>query len=648
MTCADIANDDRWSQDWRELCVAHHVLACYSAPVLDVDSLPLGSLMLCFDEARTPTDWEYQLAEFGTHVDSIVFERDRSNLALRQSEAKYRTLFEAIDQGFCICEMLFDESGEPADYRFLEVNLAFERLTGLEQATGKTARELVPNLEAFWFETYGKVTLTGKPIRFEHQSIVMNRWFDVNAFRIGEPQSHQFAILFTNITEHKQAESAIREGEERLKLAVEGGRMVAWEWNPFQNTIITTSNFPEIYGLESIQTAEQGFALVHSEDRSQHQMIVENAVATGSNYQSEFRFVRPDNGAIVWLEERGQAILDGEGNLQKLIGVTIDITDRKQAEIALQQREAELRLVTNALPVLISFIDSEQRYRFNNQEYEEWFGHSATEVYGKLISEVLGEAAYATIRPYVEQVLAGEQVTFESEVPYQNGGTRYVEATYVPWFNRPGVVEGVVALVSDVSDRKRAEAERAALLTQAQAAREAVEAANRTAENLATPLSNLQILVVDDDRDTREFQAFLLEQSGAKVTAVASGLESLQVLEQFISDVLVSDVGMAEMDGYMLIQQIRSREASQSNSCPPAPGRTIPAFSKAVLPAIALTAYARDFDQQKALEVGFQAHLTKPVEPEVLVRTIVKLLQENSDRLKRVEQQKSDVKHNIL
>jgi signal transduction histidine kinase len=102
--------------------------------------------------------------------------------------------------------MLLDETGKPHDYRFLEINPAFERMTGLKQAVGKTARELVPNLESFWFETYGSVALTGIPARFENHSEVMHRWFDVQAFRVDNPQSYRFGILFTNITERKLAE----------------------------------------------------------------------------------------------------------------------------------------------------------------------------------------------------------------------------------------------------------------------------------------------------------------------------------------------------------------------------------------------------------------------------------------------------------
>ncbi|MBH8551478.1 PAS domain S-box protein [Nostocaceae cyanobacterium CENA357] len=138
---------------------------------------------------------------------------------------------------------------------------------------------------------------------------------------------------------------------------------------------------------------------------------------------------------------------------------TAFVNATKQTEHeTLKAEAAQLRLITDTLPVLISFVDAEQRYRFNNREYEIWFGHSATEVYGKYLWEVLGESAYEAIRPYVEQVLTGQQVTYETQVPYRYGGTRYIKCTYVPRFNSQGTVEGFVALVSDISERKQAEA----------------------------------------------------------------------------------------------------------------------------------------------------------------------------------------------
>lgn len=214
ITCADIAHDQHWAQPWRELCVAHGILACYSAPVLGVDRSPVGSLMLCFSEARLPSDWEHQLADFGTQVASIVFERDRINLVQRETETKYRNLFDSINQSCCLCEMLFDEQNQPIDYRILEVNPIFEAITGLPNAIGKTARELVPNLEAHWVETYSRVVQTGEPVRFEGQAATMNQWFGVNAFRVGKPENHQFAVLFTDISDRKQAEAHSRQTAE--------------------------------------------------------------------------------------------------------------------------------------------------------------------------------------------------------------------------------------------------------------------------------------------------------------------------------------------------------------------------------------------------------------------------------------------------
>ncbi|MBW4616459.1 MAG: response regulator [Desmonostoc vinosum HA7617-LM4] len=207
ISCNDIINDDRWSQGWRELCIAHEILACHSTPVFGKDAVAIGSLMLCFKEVRNPTDWEYQLAEFGTQVASIVFERDRTNLALCKSEQKYRSLFESIDQGFCTIEVLFDTDEKPFDYRFIEVNEAFEQQSGLANAAGKTILELVPNLEPQWIELYAQVAKSGESLRFEANVIAMNSIFDVYALPIPASGENYVAILFADITQRKRREA---------------------------------------------------------------------------------------------------------------------------------------------------------------------------------------------------------------------------------------------------------------------------------------------------------------------------------------------------------------------------------------------------------------------------------------------------------
>jgi PAS domain S-box-containing protein len=141
---------------------------------------------------------------FGTVQD--VTGRKEAEVALRESEARYRGLFDSIDEGFCVVTMIFDDAGTPMDYVFLEANPAFSKQTGLTDAVGRSARDLLPDLEEHWFRTYGEVAKTGRPIRFQNASEAMHRWFDVFAFRVDEPEQRRVAILFTDVTEHIRAD----------------------------------------------------------------------------------------------------------------------------------------------------------------------------------------------------------------------------------------------------------------------------------------------------------------------------------------------------------------------------------------------------------------------------------------------------------
>lgn len=136
--------------------------------------------------------------------------------ALRLSERRYRKLFTSIDEGFSIIEMIFDERGRPADFRYLEVNPAFERQSGLRDAVGKRVLEIAPQLEGRWFEIYGNVVRTGKPVRFTEEAKALNRWFDVYAFRMGGKGSRKIAVLFSNITARKRTEVALSAARKKL------------------------------------------------------------------------------------------------------------------------------------------------------------------------------------------------------------------------------------------------------------------------------------------------------------------------------------------------------------------------------------------------------------------------------------------------
>ncbi|WP_088259909.1 ATP-binding protein [Fimbriiglobus ruber] len=160
------------------------------------------------------------LARVSAHLQMARMRREAGE-SIRASEERFRTLFESMDEAFCVVEMLYDAADRPADYRFLEANPTFERHTGFTNALGRTIRELVPDHDAHWFEIYGRVAATGEPIRFVNEAKAMGRWFDVYAYRVGGAESRKVGILFTDITERKRAEEATRRQSEQLRRLAE-------------------------------------------------------------------------------------------------------------------------------------------------------------------------------------------------------------------------------------------------------------------------------------------------------------------------------------------------------------------------------------------------------------------------------------------
>jgi PAS domain S-box-containing protein len=163
------------------------------------------------------------------------------------------------------------------------------------------------------------------------------------------------------------------------------------------------------------------------------------------------------NGKEMPIDDSAAPIRGADGKILGVVLVFRDITERRGAEAALLASERQLRLITDTAPVYLARVDTEHRYLFVNKGYAERFGLDRDAVIGKRIPEVVGEAAYATFKSYVDQVLAGEKVEFEIAIPYEGIGTHYMQVTYVPDQDERGRVQGLVAVIMDISARKRAE-----------------------------------------------------------------------------------------------------------------------------------------------------------------------------------------------
>jgi PAS domain S-box-containing protein len=303
--------------------------------------------------------------------------------ALRQSEERYRMLFESIDEGFCVIEMLFDENDTPLDYRFLEINPQFEKQTGLKNALGKTARQLLPNLEEHWFEIYGKVALTGESLRFENGSDVMNRWFDVYAFRVGGSSSRKVALIFQDITCRKQAQMALVQLNTELEQRVQERTAQLLQTNDLLLETVREQQHTQLILLEQAQLldlahdtivtrdlnavitfwnqgAEQMYGWTKAEalGKSTHTFLhtqfpkplaeIESELRERGYWEGELIHTRKD-GSTLTVASRWVMQKDEMGKPIKLLEINNDITLQKQAEAALQHAHAQLLQRTEQL-----------------------------------------------------------------------------------------------------------------------------------------------------------------------------------------------------------------------------------------------------------------------------------------------------------
>lgn len=677
--------------------------------------------------------WFGETGEFKGYIGSVIDISDRKQIeeALRVSEERYRTLFESMNEGFCVIEMMFDAQAQPLDYRFLEVNPRFEQQTGLKQAQGKTARQLLPDLEPHWFEIYGNVAQTGEPVRFESGSDVMQRWFDVSAFRIGTAESGRVAILFKDISDRKQMEEALRQSEERYRYLAEAIPQLVWTCDANGACDYVNQRLCDYTGLTIQQIVDQGWlSAVHPEDWQATQTAWFDAVHQSHFYRHEYRFKRAADNSYRWHLVLGLPLKNPQGQVVKWFGTCTDIHDQKELEIEREHlfqlertaREAaeranrikdeflavlshELRSPLNPIlgwskllqtrkldetKTLEALVTIERNARVQVQLIDDLLD-VAKILRGKLsltmtsvnLSSVIA-AAIETVRttataksisfaaklPNVGQVSgdaarlqqiiwnllsnaikftpSGGQVTIclaqedrqllssasplssyaditvtdtgkgisPDFIPYIFESFRQEDASITRKYGGLGLGLAIVRqLVEAHGGTIKADSPgeglgatftvRLPLLN----AKPDIEQPGKLPQSVFD-LTGVRVLTVDDDPDARELLSVLLTQFGAVVLAVASAVEVLANLEAFQPHVLVSDIGMPDVDGYSLIQQLR----------------TLPPEQGGRIPAIALTAYAREGDYQRAITSGYQQHVTKPLDPEELVQAIVEVV----------------------
>ena len=263
--------------------------------------------------------------------------------ALARSEARFITILETIESAFAIVKVKFDADDKPVDYYFVEANPAFEHQCGVN-LRGKWVTEFAPNLESFWFETYGHVAKTGEPANFENYANTFERWFDVRAVRVGDPADRQIAILFNDVTQRRDAEERLRASEaiarenvERVQLALAAGAIIGtWHWDLLTDRFAVDEAFARVFDLDPALgreglSLEQVMVTVHPEDRDGLTSAINEAIGRGGAYSHQYR-VRRTDGKYQWIEANGRVECADDGTPLRFPGVLIDVEERRNVE----------------------------------------------------------------------------------------------------------------------------------------------------------------------------------------------------------------------------------------------------------------------------------------------------------------------------
>ena len=315
----------------------------------------------------------------------------------QQAVNKYRTLFNSIDEGFCILEVIVSEEKESSgkqitDYRFIDTNPAFERHLSIKETRGKSIYDLLPHISPSYLNKYGEKALTGQPIRFENYVPSMERWFDINAFRIGSPEDRHVAILFTDITDRKLAEEALHRSKKRLQkaLSIETVGVIFFD---LKGQIYDANKaFQQMSGYshkDFINGRVRWDKATPPEFMEATLKAREELLTAGQNTPYEKQYSRPDNSRW-WGLFAGKRLSENE-----CVGFVVDIGKQKKAEQqlkefnslleqqvsertrALQENAHFIRKVADITPDIIFVYNLEQmRLQYINRDLYSLLGKS--------------------------------------------------------------------------------------------------------------------------------------------------------------------------------------------------------------------------------------------------------------------------------
>ncbi|MCW1921440.1 PAS domain S-box protein [Luteolibacter arcticus] len=525
-----------------------------------------------------------------------ITDRKLAEVALRDSEERYRTLFESIDEGFCVIEVIFDERGKAVDYRFLQVSPSFEKHTGLSRAEGKRVKELVPNHEDYWFEIYGRVARTGEPARFESQAAGLLRWYDVHASRFGNPELNRVAVIFNDITERKLADDALRANERALAEQAAALRQADRNKDEFLAMLAHELRNP----LAPLRNASQILQTpgINGHERTTAQALISRQIDNMSRMIDDLLDVsRITEGKIELKKEPVllDSILIAAGEGAKFL------CEARSQTLAVSLPTEPVYLNADATrleQVLGNLLGNACKYSGEHSRISLSAERDLTTPEPQVVIRVSdnGIGIDPKLLPRVFELFVQASRTLDRA----HGGLG-IGLTIVHRLVR--LHGGSIEAHSEGPGRGAEFVVRLPIMKGSPATAARFSAA-------PAPEQPMKLLIVDDNHDGAESMAMLQELLGHQTRLAHTGPDAVTIAQEFLPDVILLDIGLPGMDGYEVARKLRA----------------MPLLAHTLL--IALTGYGSDEDRQLAREAGFDEHLAKPADQERLRR----LMREHGQR----------------
>ncbi|HEV7301498.1 MAG TPA: PAS domain S-box protein [Tepidisphaeraceae bacterium] len=412
--------------------------------------------------------------------DTLRIQAERDRL---KADERARTILESITDAFIALDR---------EWRLTYMNAHAERLLGRMPADtlGQVVWDLYPGLQGSEFEqVYRAVGRDRVPQAITSYYPDHDRWYEVNAYPAGDGG---ISLYFRDVSDRERAEAALRTSEERLALAVDASELGTFYCPMPIGEIIWNAKCNEHFWLppEAKVDFERFYSIVHPDDRERTRAAVDRAVNGRQSYDVEYRTVAPD-GRVRWVRAKGRAYYDQSGAPIRFDGVTLDITEQKQAEQSLRASEARFRTMADSAPVLVWIAGPDKLCNWFNKPWLDFTGRTMEQEYGFGWSTgVHAEDLDRCVRIYTESFDRRLAFQMDYRLRRHDGEHRWVLDHGVPLYGADGQFTGYIGSCIDITDRKRGEEERQALLDAERSARAEADHASRMKDEFLATLSH--------------------------------------------------------------------------------------------------------------------------------------------------------------